>query len=61
VLLDRLLVQRVDDRDLGLPAGRGDLGGDRLEAFPVRPVRNTRAPSLAMALAVAPPMCPPPP
>jgi hypothetical protein len=61
VLVDRVLVERVDLRRLGRsPAER--ICPATLSSFAgVRPARKTRAPSRANARATAPPIDPPPP
>jgi hypothetical protein len=61
VEVDGLLVQGVDHRRLGLPAGGGDVLGDRLSGSRVRPARKTLAPSRAKVRATAPPLEPPAP
>ena len=61
VLVDRLLVERVDRRRLGRAARRDDVPRDRLDRRPQAPGEKQLAPSRANARATAPPIAPPAP
>jgi hypothetical protein len=61
VLVDRLLVKRIDLRGLGLGSLGRDLSSDAVELVTVRPARKSLAPSRAKAGATAPPIAPAPP
>lgn len=59
VLVDGLLVERIEDRDLGAAARVRDVRGDALQRL--RPARCMVAPSRANVRATAPPSEPPAP
>ena len=61
MVVDRLLVERIDLRGRGRATGRGNLPRDRLDGTKTAGHSRTLAPSRAKARATAPPMAPPAP
>ncbi len=61
VLVQRLLVERVDLGGLGRPAGGDDLLGEHLDRVEPATGEEDAAPSAANARATAPPIAPPAP